>query len=239
MSPQNEDRHARSRLLFGEEGLARIQSAEILLLGLGGVGGAAFEALVRAGVGQIHLVDGDCFTENNLNRQILASEASLGRPKVELAVERARAIGGETQLSSYEMKVTAENAGDFLKSLKMRPDALVIDCIDDIPAKVSLLQELIPTEHRLICSGGAGNRLLASGIRYAYLEDAFSDPLLKTLRRRLGSYPKKRIYTAFSPHAPLKIEGGTIASSPYLPNVMGFSLAGLAIGLITRQKGLL
>ncbi|MDO5737828.1 MAG: ThiF family adenylyltransferase [Eubacteriales bacterium] len=228
----NENIYQRTEHLFGAEGLAKIRQAHILLLGIGGVGGAVFEALVRAGVAKLTVVDGDKFSKSNLNRQLLANRETIGRSKVAVAKEVAASINPEVEIEAIEQRLDRSSAQHLIAERAADFDIL-IDCIDDIEAKAAAVKAATNTPLTILVSGGAGNRTRPEGVRIDYLENAFSDPFLKKFRKSLGDYPKGRIYTIFSPFKAMPKRDGMIASSPYLPNILGFTLAGLALEILT------
>ncbi|MDO5733983.1 MAG: ThiF family adenylyltransferase [Eubacteriales bacterium] len=224
-----EDSAARTRLLFGAEALVQLDQSRVLIAGLGGVGGAVLEALARAGIGHLSIIDSDSFVPSNLNRQILSTTKTIGRPKVEAARERLKLINPALELEARELRLSPENIRPILAEKEYD---LVIDCIDDLRAKAALVKTALDLGIEVLVAGGAGNRIRPEGLRVDYLENAFNDPLLKVLRRNLKDYPREKIRTVFSPHPPIKTKSRTIASSPYLPNILGFTLAGLAIEVI-------
>ena len=122
----------RTALLLGEEGMARLRAAHVILFGLGGVGGHAAEALARAGVGQLTLVDADTVAESNLNRQILALRSNLGQPKAQAAAARVRAINPDCRVQPVEMFYLPENADQ----VDLSQYDYVVDCIDTVAAKL-------------------------------------------------------------------------------------------------------
>lgn len=144
----------------------------------------------------------------------------------------AASINPDVEVEIIEQRLDRNSAQELITERAADFDIL-IDCIDDIEAKAAAVQAATQTSLTILVSGGAGNRTRPEGIRIDYLENAFSDPFLKKFRRTLDDYPRERIYTVFSSLKAMPKKGGMIASSPYLPNILGFTLAGLALEIIT------
>ena len=111
-----DDKFARTRLLLGDAGLARLEAARVAVFGIGGVGGYAVEALARSGVGALDLIDSDAVDVTNLNRQIIATEAMVGLPKVEVAAERVASINPACEVRARRCFFLPETAADFDRS---------------------------------------------------------------------------------------------------------------------------
>lgn len=166
--------------LYGEAAFARLQAAKVLVVGIGGVGSWAAEALARSGVGQIALIDLDHIAESNTNRQIHALGDSYGKAKVLAMAERITAINPACTVQSIEAFVDAENAG----SLAAGHD-LVLDCIDQVRSKAALVAFCRAQGIGVITCGAAGGRVDPTRLRADDLARAQGDPLLAKLRHRL------------------------------------------------------
>ena len=175
------DRFARLLQLVGPESLRRLGAAEVAVFGLGAVGGHAVEALVRAGVGALRLVDFDTIQASNLNRQILALDSTLGRPKTEVARRRVLDINPACRVDLRTAFVDAETLTDLLAP---QPD-VVIDAIDGVNSKVNLLAAAHGRNIFTVSSMGAARRLDPARIRVADLAETDSCPLARIVRRRL------------------------------------------------------
>ncbi len=232
--------HARTEILIGADGLARLKAAHVLVAGLGGVGGAVAEALGRAGIGRLTLLDHDVVAPSNLNRQLLALHSTLGLPKVELMAARLRDIDPTLELTLI---------GDFLQAVAAesliaaaRYDA-VADCIDSIACKAALVAACHQRDVAVFSALGAGNCLDVSRVRVAQLDQTQVCPLARELRRRLRQLDAPLTYPVIYsdelrqpplPHQPLDSDApgrpravnGTIS---YMPNLFGAMLAGLII----------
>lgn len=225
-----EDQHARTRLLFGEDALDRFRRTHVFLAGLGGVGGACLEALARAGIGHFTLVDDDVFQPSNMNRQLLAIPQSLGRVKTDVAAERV-AMFGDAEVSALNLRLTPDNVP---VQLALAAPDVIIDCIDDLKAKKVLLDEAVNRGIPVISAGGAGNRIDPTGVTIDYLEKVTCDPLAKRLRRELSHLPKKSIHYCYIPRPADRMAPGPVASSPYVPNIIGFTMAGFVLQQLAK-----
>jgi tRNA A37 threonylcarbamoyladenosine dehydratase len=183
--------------LYGVEGAARIAQAHVAVVGLGGVGSWAAEALARSGVGRLTLIDFDHVAESNINRQILATEQTLGQAKVAAMRERIATIDPTTTVDTVDAFVEPDNWPALLPSV---PDA-VIDACDQIPAKAVMAAW---ARHHpavvFICAGAAGGKRQAHRVEIDDLSKVTHDPLLASLRNRL-----RRVYGAPSGGAPLGV----------------------------------
>ena len=174
--------NSRTRLLYGDDGAKRIASGRVLVAGLGAVGSFAVEALARNGVGALTLVDFDRVEPSNVNRQLYALHSTVGKAKVELAAARVRDINPACAILVKPIRLSAENIGAVLA--ECRPDA-VIDAIDDLHAKVSLLTECLRLSIPVVSSMGAARRTDPSALRFGALGEVRGCPLAKNLRRLL------------------------------------------------------
>jgi tRNA threonylcarbamoyladenosine dehydratase len=177
------------RRLYGDDGLSKLQAAYVVVIGVGGVGSWAAEALARNAVGSITLVDLDNVAESNVNRQIHAIDANFGKAKISAMAERIGMINPLCQVRQIEDFITPENIPNILDF----SCDVVIDCIDDAKAKIALAvfcqQKKIP----LLISGGAGGRLDPTRIQIADLAHVQGDKLLAKVRnqlRRDHGFPK-------------------------------------------------
>ena len=177
------------RRLYGEDGLVRLQSAHVYVIGLGGVGSWAAEALARSAVGGLTLIDLDNIAESNINRQLHALDGALGKAKVSAMAERIRLINPFCRVREIEEFVTPANVVEMLAG---DGDA-VLDAIDDARAKVALAAHCRQRKIPLVMAGGAGGRLDPTRIRSGDLADATGDRLLAKVRtalRRDHGFPR-------------------------------------------------
>jgi tRNA threonylcarbamoyladenosine dehydratase len=185
----NERRFSGVRRLYGEQGLQQLQTAHVLVIGLGGVGSWTVEALARNAVGKLTLVDLDNISESNINRQIHALDESVGKAKVTAMHERIAQINPACDVVEIEDFISAENMAAVLA---MRPD-IVVDCMDDTKAKIALADYCRQQQLPLIVVGSAGGKLDATRIRLADLAHVHGDRMLAKIRnqlRRDHGFPK-------------------------------------------------
>ena len=172
----------RARALLGDEAMARLAAARILVVGLGAVGGACVEALARSGVGRLYLVDVDAFEPSNLNRQPFASLPAIGRPKSEVTCERLRLIAPTCSAEAQTCRLTADNVAALLD---WAAPTAVVDAIDDVPAKVALLEA---AHHRALpawSAMGAARKLDPARLRVTDLAKTQVCPLARAVRQTL------------------------------------------------------
>ncbi|KOP55622.1 MULTISPECIES: tRNA cyclic N6-threonylcarbamoyladenosine(37) synthase TcdA [Pseudomonas syringae group] len=172
--------------LYGIEGLARLRAAHVAVVGIGGVGSWAAEAMARSGVGEISLFDMDDVCVSNSNRQLHALDSTVGRPKVEVMAERIRAINPDCVVHAVTDFVTRDTMAECIT-----PDMdFVIDCIDSVNAKAALISWCKRRKIQMVTTGGAGGQIDPTLIQIADLNRTFNDPLASkvrsTLRRDYG-----------------------------------------------------
>ena len=172
---------ARTEQLLGADAMARLAGARVAIFGLGGVGSYACEALARAGVGHLRLIDYGAVDASNINRQLLALHSTLGRNKVELAAERVLDINPECQVDARPGFVNPETVDGFLEG----PLDLVVDAIDSLNSKVTLLEATVRLGLPVISSMGAGGRLDAGQVVFGDLAETRICPLARVVRLRL------------------------------------------------------
>lgn len=166
--------------LFGRDGFEALNAAHVVIVGLGGVGSWAAEALARTAVGRLTLIDGDIVEESNTNRQMPALEGQYGRLKTEVMAERLRAINPQADIRTVSAFVTTESMDELIPTCDV-----IIDAIDSLKDKVALIafahQRAIP----VIVSGGAGGKIDCTAVRSEDLARAIGDPLIGAVRGRL------------------------------------------------------
>lgn len=169
------------RRLYGEQGLARLQKAHVLVIGIGGVGSWTVEALARNAIAKLTLVDLDNVAESNVNRQIHALEDNLGKAKVTAMRERIAAINPQCEVIEVEDFVTADNVAHILAG---SPD-MVVDCMDDTQAKIALAAYCRQHQLPLVMVGSAGGKLDATRLQLADLAHVQGDRMLAKVRNQL------------------------------------------------------
>lgn len=204
--------------LFGRDGLARLQRASVCVVGIGGVGSWAAEALARSGVGALTLVDLDEVCVTNINRQVHALDSTLGRPKAEVMTERVRAIQPDCRVRSELQFFTDTSAAEILRE----PFSAVIDAIDTVANKCRLIAECRGRGLPVIVCGGAGGRRDPSQLHVADLAHSTHDRLLQKVRdqlRREHAFPRGDrafgIECVFSPEPPVYPHAdGSVCAQP-------------------------
>ena len=212
--------------LVGEEGQARLLRAKVALFGLGGVGSYALEALVRAGIGEMLLVDGDVVEETNLNRQLIATRATLGQPKSEVARARALSIRPDMVIDARHAFYDAQTTGQFDLS---RYD-WVVDAIDTVSSKLLLIEQARAAGAKVISCMGAGNKLYTE-FEIADIEKTSVCPLARRMRAELKKRGIQGVLAVYSKEPPLRPQDGerAPASISYVPGAAGLTLAGAVI----------
>ena len=213
--------------LIGTEQSSRLEEARIAVIGLGGVGGAAVEALARCGVGSIFLMDGDVFDETNLNRQILCTRRDIGRPKAEVARERVESINPECRVTAVNEVLGRDNVG-ILDGF--RPDC-VIDAVDQVTAKLLIIQWCKENGVHVVSSMGTGNRIDAGSFRIGDITDTSGCgcPLARVMRRELRARGITGVDVLYGKEAPLRTGDRVPASISFVPPVAGYLIAGHAV----------
>lgn len=232
----------RERLLLKDEGIAQLQKANVLVVGLGGVGAMASEFIARAGIGNMTIVDGDVVSLTNINRQLPALHSTLGMPKVEVVGTRLLDINPTLQLTQYNEFMTPERT----KELVTDNFNFVVDCIDSITPKLQLIVETLKRQIPLVSSMGAGGKLKADKVQVADISKTYNCMMARIIRKRLRHLGIHKGFPAvFSSELPIseslaltdgsdykKSYYGTIS---YMPALFGLYLAETIIdGLVSQ-----
>jgi tRNA A37 threonylcarbamoyladenosine dehydratase len=222
----------RSVLLLGEETVQSLKKRTVAVFGLGGVGGTCFEALVRSGVGHVYAVDRDVVDESNLNRQILFTSADVGAKKAGAAFLRAKSIRLDVEVLPECYSVSEET----LKDHDYSSCDYLVDAMDDIPAKIALIQYSLAHNIPLLISLGMGNRLDPSKVVLCRLDKTEGDPLAKKLRSELRSraIDLKKITAVLSTEIPL-VRGKKPASLMMVPSSAGLLLASTVLKSLSNS----
>ena len=212
----------RLNLLIKEEQIIEIEKKRILLVGIGGVGGACLEALVRLGFQHITIIDNDSFTLSNLNRQILSTINNIGHLKVKEAEIRAKSINPNIYIHKKEIFVSEEN----IEELEIATYDYIIDCCDTLTTKVLLVEKALEYQIKIISSMGTGNRLDPTKLETTDIWKTKGDPLAKRMRSLLRKKNiANKIPVVTSKEIPIRQEGRVVGSCALVPNTAGFFLA--------------
>ena len=234
----SDDMSARTQLLLGEEGVEKLRNSTVVLAGAGAVGGYVLEGLVRAGVGHIRVVDGDVFSASNMNRQVLATMDTIGRNKADVAVERARSINPDVDITAINTLVSEDTIPSILEDV---PDVLA-DAIDTIGHKVALLRYAAENGIVTFSSMGAALHMDATSLRIATLKRTKVCPLAQAVRSRLRDVDTSNITCVYSEEKPMvkpdarDDHGKSILGSlPTIPALFGMTLANEIILYLVRR----
>lgn len=212
----------RSELLFNEEQLNKFCNSNVLIVGVGGVGGACFEALVRMGINNISIVDGDTFSETNLNRQLLCTRNNIGYSKVNEALLRAKSINPSISIKTYEMFLNEAN----IDEIEYTKYDYIIDCCDTMTTKLLLIKKALQYNVKIISSMGTGNRVDPTKLEIMNIWKTENDPVAKVMRKMLrDNNIKYKLPVLCSTELPIKINSRTPGSVSFVPNVAGFCIA--------------
>lgn len=222
-----EDRHARTRELLGAPSVAKLASARVAVFGLGGVGGHAAEALLRAGVGALDLVDGDIFAPSNLNRQLFATTLTLGRPKAAVAKERLLSIDPAAQITAHELFFTPDTPFDFA------PFDYVVDAVDTVSAKMAIVKRCKTAGVPVISSMGAGNKLDPTAFRVADIYATKVCPLARVMRKLCRENDIDSLKVVYSEEERV-LTSRVPASVSFVPSVCGLIIAAEVVKNLIR-----
>lgn len=226
---------SRTELLLGTEAVKKLNEAHVAVFGVGGVGGFAIEALVRSGIQHIDIVDNDDVSLTNINRQIIATHSSVGRPKVDVMKERILDINPAAEVNAFKCFYLPEtkNQFDFSKY------DYVVDAVDTVTAKIQLIMQAKESGVPVISSMGAGNKLDPTLFEVADISETSVCPLARVMRqecKKRGIKNVKVVYSKEKPLQPIKTEdsemkGNGVApgSTAFVPSVAGLIIAGEVI----------
>lgn len=239
------ERFSRSRALLGEEAMETLAASRVAVFGLGGVGGHCAEALARAGIGALDLFDGDSIALSNCNRQMFATEQTLGMRKVQAAKERIALLSPHCRVTAHDLFVLPETVG----AIDFSAFGYVVDAIDTVSGKIAILEHARLAGIPAISAMGAGNKLDPTRFEVAPVEETSVCPLARVMRRELkkrGITGVKAVYSKEEPRLPRFGEGETQSgdadgaprkaipgSVSFVPAVMGLLLAGEVIKDLT------
>lgn len=239
-----QEQFARTGMLLGEDAVIRLQRARVAIFGLGGVGGYVLEALARAGVGSFDLIDNDCVSVSNLNRQILATYGTLGLEKTEAARRRVLDINPAAKVTLHNVFFTPETADRFDFT---RYD-YIVDAIDTVTGKLRLVEQAMAAGTPIISCMGTGNKLDPARFEVADISKTTMCPLARVMRRELGKRGIRHLKVVYSREeaiAPTGWEAEAAAigkrqipgSVSFVPGAAGLILAGEVIRDIAGIPG--
>ena len=228
---------SRTRMLLGEDAMARLAAARVAVFGIGGVGGHIVEALARSGVGTLELIDNDTVSLTNINRQIIALHSTLGMPKVEAARARVLDICPQTRVITHQAFFTPETADRF----DFTQYSYVVDAIDTVSGKIELAVRAHAAGVPLLSCMGAGNKLDPTAFEVTDISKTSVDPLARVMRRELRKRGIEHLTVVYSrepartplPDPDMDAEKGqrrsVPASNAFVPAVAGLIAASKVI----------
>lgn len=231
-----ENQFSRTKLLIGDDGIKKLNNAKVAIFGVGGVGSYVLEALTRAGVGNIIIVDNDVISESNINRQIIATHSTIGKDKVEVAKNRALDINPNAKIDAFKVFYNNENNNIIDKSVDY-----IIDCIDTISSKIDLVVMAKKLNIPIISSMGAGNKLNPTKFEVTDISKTSVCPLAKIMRKELRNRNIKNLKVVYSKEEPIKVsmvneENKKVPGSiSFVPSVAGLIIASEVVKDILKE----
>lgn len=225
----------RTDMLLGKGSSEKLKSKKVAVFGAGGVGGYCIEALVRSGVGTIEVIDNDKVSESNINRQIIATEKTIGMKKTEAIKRRAEEINSEVNIIPRDLFYSPETEGLF----DFSSYDYVVDAIDTVTGKISLAKNCYEKGVKIISSMGCGNKIHPEMFKVADIYKTSVCPLAKVMRRELKAQGVKKLKVVYSeeeaitpcfqPESEVTAKKQTPASCAFVPGVAGLIIAGEVI----------
>ena len=240
-----QNQFSRTELLIGKTAVEKLQKSKVAIFGIGGVGSFVVEALVRSGVENFILVDKDIIDITNINRQIIATTKTVGKPKVEIAKKRILEINPNAKVETYQKFFMPETKGIINETIDY-----IVDCIDTVTAKIELVVRSNILNIPIISSMGTGNKLDATKFEITDIYKTTVCPLAKVMRKELKNRNIKKLKVVYSKEDPIKhniqenkkqetkeekqkqqkqIKKQVPASISYVPSVAGLIIAGEVI----------
>lgn len=227
MQDEEKNQFARTELLLGADSMERLKKARVAVFGIGGVGGYTVEALARSGIGAFVLVDDDKVCLSNLNRQIIATHRTIGRPKVEVMRERILEIHPQAQVELRQCFFLPENADTF----DFSSYDYVIDAVDTVTAKLEIILRAQESQVPVISCMGAGNKLDPSRLQVTDIYRTTMCPLARVMRRELKKRGVKKLKVVYSAEPAIKPQSAdgerkvVPGSVAFVPSVAGLLMA--------------
>lgn len=220
-----ENIYTRTEMMLGAQAIEKLRSSRVLVVGVGGVGGYVAEALARAGVSTIGVLDSDCVAPSNLNRQIIATRETLGLEKVEAARRRILSINPEAQVLTYPIFYSEQTE----EVLELSSFDYVVDAIDSVRSKLLLVKRCAERGVRIISSMGTGNKLDPTRFKITDISKTHTCPLAKVMRTELRKMGINHLKVLFSDEEPVKTGERTPGSVSFVPSVAGLIIGGEVI----------
>lgn len=227
------EQFSRNILLFGEENQKKLFNSTILLFGVGGVGSYTFEALVRAGIGKLIIVDFDKVDITNINRQLIATHQTIGQNKVDVALKRGLDINPNVIIETYNLKVDENN----INNINFSNVNYIIDAVDDVNAKIAIIKKAINLNIPIISSMGTGNKLDPTKLILTDIAKTSNCPLARVMRKKLRDIGINHLPVLFSTEIPTKEYNQTniVASISFVPSTGGLLIASKVVNDIIKR----
>ena len=258
---QYDRRFQGTRTLYGTTAVTTFADAHVYVIGVGGVGSWAAEALARTAVGTITLIDLDVLVASNVNRQLPALDSTFGESKIAAMATRIREINPKVTLNLIDDFLTVENVATLLPSRDEAKAAIaqgrpmvILDCVDDMNAKLAIALHCRFNKLKLVCAGGAGGKIDPSQIRVSDLRDSYQDPLLAKLRNKLRhekginstlkeKFGIKCVYSTEPPRVDKSCQTGGLQCGGYgsavvVTSVVAMIMVSEALQLLIKQAGI-
>ena len=227
-----EEQFSRTELLIGKDGVEKLKKSEVAIFGLGGVGSYVVEALARSGVGNFILVDNDIISETNINRQIIATYKTIGKPKIQIEKERILEINPNAKVKIFKEFFMPESP-DFIDENV----SYIVDAIDTITAKIELVVRAKKMNKPIISCMGTGNKLDPTKFEVTDIYKTSVCPLAKVMRKELKNRKIDNLKVLYSKEEPIKLNNKQVPGSiSFVPSVAGLIIAGEVIKDIIGLK---
>ena len=222
---------SRTELLIGVDGIEKLKKSKVAVFGIGGVGSFVVEGLARAGIGSFILVDNDEVDITNLNRQLIATHDTIGKPKVEIAKERILKINPDANVEIRQELFMPESEHFVDDTVNY-----IVDAIDTVTAKIELVVRANKQHIPIISSMGTGNKLDPTRFEITDIFNTSVCPLAKVIRKELRTREIKKLKVLYSKEEPIKTGGSVPGSISFVPSVAGLIIAGEVIKDILKKE---
>lgn len=221
----------RTEKLIGSDALEILKKSKVAVFGLGGVGGFTAEALVRAGVGSIAIIDHDTVNITNINRQLIALKSTVGRQKTEVLAKRLKDINEDVEVDIFDFFFLPENSS----KIEFKGFDYVCDCVDTVTAKLEIIRKAKEADVPVISCMGTGNKLNPSLFEITDIEKTSVCPLAKVMRKECKDRDYRNVKVLYSKEQPVNVGDRTPASISFVPSVAGLMIAGAVINDLIKR----
>ena len=229
MTTMNREQFKRTESLIGQESVDKLLKSKVIVFGVGGVGSYVCEALARAGIGFMEIVDKDEVDVTNINRQLIALHSTVGMPKVEVCKERLKDINPNMEVVSRQCFYLPERSNEF----DFSKYDYVVDAVDNVTAKIDIICKAKEAGTPVISSMGTGNKLDPMAFKVADIEKTKVCPLAKVMRKELKKRGVVKVKVVYSEEEPQNTDSRTPASISFVPSAAGLLIAKTVIDDLT------